>query len=194
VPHCPHTAGAVHDGLRGSRGVDDCDCDCLSAAAAERWQWRRFPAALPTTGIGFNTSGRGGCGLCGRAPTCHACPSTRGLLSLHHCIFFLIHRSHSISFTRAQGIPKYKIGFGIVSKMGWGYWHGGWRVGAHATVMSPRSGLAEPYAHIWRFVLNWQTADGCPARFGTPLWTQTTAVLSHPSASMLAVLPANTNT
>jgi hypothetical protein len=28
-------------------------------------------------------------------------------------VFFpLIHRSHSISFTRAQGIPKYKIGFG----------------------------------------------------------------------------------
>jgi hypothetical protein len=26
--------------------------------------------------------------------------------------FFLIHRLHSISFTRAQGIPKYKIGFG----------------------------------------------------------------------------------
>jgi hypothetical protein len=26
--------------------------------------------------------------------------------------FFLIHRSHSISFTRAQGIPKYKIRFG----------------------------------------------------------------------------------
>jgi hypothetical protein len=26
--------------------------------------------------------------------------------------FPLIHRSHSISFTRAQGIPKYKIGFG----------------------------------------------------------------------------------
>jgi len=25
---------------------------------------------------------------------------------------FLIRRSHSISFTRAQGIPKYKIGFG----------------------------------------------------------------------------------
>jgi hypothetical protein len=25
--------------------------------------------------------------------------------------FFLIHRFHSISFTRAQGIPKYKIGF-----------------------------------------------------------------------------------
>jgi hypothetical protein len=25
---------------------------------------------------------------------------------------FLIHRFHSISFTRAQGIPKYKIGFG----------------------------------------------------------------------------------
>jgi hypothetical protein len=28
------------------------------------------------------------------------------------CHFFLIHRFHSISFTRAQGIPKYKIGFG----------------------------------------------------------------------------------
>jgi hypothetical protein len=26
--------------------------------------------------------------------------------------FFHIRRSHSISFTRAQGIPKYKIGFG----------------------------------------------------------------------------------
>ncbi len=26
--------------------------------------------------------------------------------------FFLIHRFHSISFARAQGIPKYKIGFG----------------------------------------------------------------------------------
>ena len=26
--------------------------------------------------------------------------------------FFLIHRSHSKSFTRAQGIPKYTIGFG----------------------------------------------------------------------------------
>ena len=26
--------------------------------------------------------------------------------------FFLIHRSHSIKFTRAQGIPKYNIGFG----------------------------------------------------------------------------------
>ena len=25
--------------------------------------------------------------------------------------YFLIHRFHSISFTRAQGIPKYKIGF-----------------------------------------------------------------------------------
>ncbi len=27
-------------------------------------------------------------------------------------IFFLRHRSHSISFTRAQGIAKYKLGFG----------------------------------------------------------------------------------
>ena len=26
--------------------------------------------------------------------------------------FFPKHRSHSIRFTRAQGIPKYKIGFG----------------------------------------------------------------------------------
>jgi hypothetical protein len=39
--------------------------------------------------------------------------------SLFRCVppppssfFSLIHRSHSISFTRAQGIPKYKIGFG----------------------------------------------------------------------------------
>ena len=32
--------------------------------------------------------------------------------------FFLIHRSHSISFTRAQGIPKYKIGFGRGERMG----------------------------------------------------------------------------
>jgi hypothetical protein len=34
------------------------------------------------------------------------------LIFLRAVIFFLIHRSHSISFTRAQGIPKYKIGFG----------------------------------------------------------------------------------
>jgi hypothetical protein len=27
-------------------------------------------------------------------------------------LFSLMHRSHSISFTRAQGIPKYKIGLG----------------------------------------------------------------------------------
>jgi hypothetical protein len=31
--------------------------------------------------------------------------------------FFLIHRSHSISFTRAQGIPKYKVGFGRGERM-----------------------------------------------------------------------------
>jgi hypothetical protein len=29
-----------------------------------------------------------------------------------HRLFFLMHRSHSISFTRAQGIPEYNIGFG----------------------------------------------------------------------------------
>ena len=35
------------------------------------------------------------------------------------CVFFfLIHRSHSISFTRAQGIPKYKIGFGRGERLG----------------------------------------------------------------------------
>ena len=34
--------------------------------------------------------------------------------------FFLIHRSHSISFTRAHGIPKYKIGFARVK--GWESW------------------------------------------------------------------------
>ena len=30
----------------------------------------------------------------------------------HSTLFFLIRRSHSVSFTRAQGIPKYKIGLG----------------------------------------------------------------------------------
>jgi hypothetical protein len=37
-------------------------------------------------------------------PISYGCISTQGG-------FFLIHRSHSISFTRAQGIPKHKIGF-----------------------------------------------------------------------------------
>jgi hypothetical protein len=32
--------------------------------------------------------------------------------------FFSYHRFHSISFTRAQGIPKYKIGFGRERRMG----------------------------------------------------------------------------
>jgi hypothetical protein len=36
----------------------------------------------------------------------------RSFFFLFLIFFFLIHRSHSISFTRAQGIPKYKIGFG----------------------------------------------------------------------------------
>jgi hypothetical protein len=50
------------------------------------------------------------------------------------CVFFsLIHRSHSISFTRAQGIPKYKIGFG--RGKGWESWErlveGGGGHGAH---------------------------------------------------------------
>jgi hypothetical protein len=35
-------------------------------------------------------------------------------------IVFLAHRSHSISFTRAQGIPKYKLGF--VREEGWESW------------------------------------------------------------------------
>ncbi len=34
------------------------------------------------------------------------------LHSLSGCKFSLIRRSHSISFTRAQGFPKYKIGLG----------------------------------------------------------------------------------
>ncbi len=34
--------------------------------------------------------------------------------------FFLMHMSHSISFTRAQGVPKYKIGFG--RGKGWESW------------------------------------------------------------------------
>jgi hypothetical protein len=38
----------------------------------------------------------------------------RPVESFHsHLFLFLIHRSHSISFTRAQGIRKYKIGFGL---------------------------------------------------------------------------------
>jgi hypothetical protein len=36
--------------------------------------------------------------------------------------FFLVRRSHSIIFTRAQGIPKYKIGFG--RGRGWESWEG----------------------------------------------------------------------
>ncbi len=36
------------------------------------------------------------------------------------CRFSLIRRSHSISFTRAQGIPKYKTGFG--RGKGWESW------------------------------------------------------------------------
>jgi hypothetical protein len=35
-----------------------------------------------------------------------------------NCGFFPIHRSHSISFTRDQGVPKYKIGFGRGEGMG----------------------------------------------------------------------------
>jgi hypothetical protein len=36
--------------------------------------------------------------------------------------FFLMRRSHSIGFTKAQGIPKYKIGFGRGKGWeGWGY-------------------------------------------------------------------------
>ncbi len=38
----------------------------------------------------------------------------------HLYTVFLIRRSHSISFTRAQGIPKYKIGFG--RGKGWESW------------------------------------------------------------------------
>ncbi len=46
----------------------------------------------------------------------HAVPNSaariRDCARLVKNMFFLIHRSHSISFTRAQGIPKYSIGFG----------------------------------------------------------------------------------
>jgi hypothetical protein len=38
----------------------------------------------------------------------------------YYYYFFLIHRSHSISFTRAQGIPKYKIG--VWEGEGWESW------------------------------------------------------------------------
>jgi hypothetical protein len=49
-----------------------------------------------------------------------------------HIFFFLIHRSHSISFTRAQGIPKYKIGFGREKdgRVGERLGEGGWGHGA----------------------------------------------------------------
>ena len=39
-------------------------------------------------------------------------PMVDSLVLRFFFFFFLIHRFHSISFTRAQGIPKYKIGFG----------------------------------------------------------------------------------
>ena len=44
--------------------------------------------------------------------------------------FILIHRFHSISFTRAQGIPKYKIGFGREKdgRVGERLGEGGWRL------------------------------------------------------------------
>ena len=64
------------------------------------------------------------------------------------CIFFffLIHRSHSISFTRAQGIPKYKIRFGrekdgkvgerlVEGGGGHGARDGGWREQPSLAVM-----------------------------------------------------------
>jgi hypothetical protein len=38
--------------------------------------------------------------------------ATLDLSTVRAALFFLIHRFHSISVTRAQGIPKYKIGFG----------------------------------------------------------------------------------
>ena len=61
-------------------------------------------------------------------------------------VFFLIHRSHSISFTRAQGIPKYKIRFGrekdgkvgerlVEGGGGHGARDGGWREQPSLAVM-----------------------------------------------------------
>jgi hypothetical protein len=47
-------------------------------------------------------------------------PRTHNCYDTHHPSFFPMHRSHSISFTRAQGIPKYKIGFG--RGKGWESW------------------------------------------------------------------------
>ncbi len=52
--------------------------------------WRTI--GIPTTSAPFRVFAMSGC-----APH-------------KQCIFSLIHRSHSISFTRAQGIPRYKIG------------------------------------------------------------------------------------
>ena len=45
-----------------------------------------------------------------------------GFGSVQKGVFFLMRRSHSIGFTKAQGIPKYKIGFGRGKGWeGWGY-------------------------------------------------------------------------
>ena len=56
-------------------------------------------------GIAF---GHGHACVTARSPPC-CCKGHPGTLRGE---FFLIRRSHSISFTRAQGIPKYKIGLG----------------------------------------------------------------------------------
>ncbi len=56
-----------------------------------------FMKCVVSRGVGLGEGG-GGRGVVGELHLIH--------------IFFLMHRSHSISFTRAQGIPKYKIGFG----------------------------------------------------------------------------------
>ncbi len=51
----------------------------------------------------------------------HLFPMVHQPQGLYVYFFFpLIHRSHSISFTRAQGIPKYNIGFVCVPvSMAW---------------------------------------------------------------------------
>jgi hypothetical protein len=79
-------------------------------------------APIPITAGAIHTNGQFTVREPLRVPPCvHTHPLARAphvpflsvplRLCCSNCLFSLIHRSHSISFTRAQGIPKYKIGF-----------------------------------------------------------------------------------
>ena len=75
-----------------------------------------FDHAVQVVALTAHKETPGGSFVEGRAPL-----PWRGCLWLAaHALIFSIHRSHSLSFTRAQGIPKYKIGFG--RGRGWESW------------------------------------------------------------------------